>query len=42
MAYRVAKAGGLNQWAMTMAREWEKEGRKVIMVCIEPGFLLLD
>jgi len=38
MAYRVAKAA-LNQGAVTMAREWEKEGRKVTMVCIEPGFL---
>ncbi|KAM7214580.1 NAD(P)-binding protein [Rhypophila decipiens] len=38
MAYRVAKAA-LNQGAVTMAREWEKEGHKVTMVCIEPGFL---
>jgi len=38
MAYRVAKAA-LNQGVVTMAREWEKEGRKVTMVCIEPGFL---
>jgi NAD(P)-dependent dehydrogenase (short-subunit alcohol dehydrogenase family) len=38
MAYRVAKCA-LNQGAVTMAREWEKEGRKVTMVCVEPGFL---
>ncbi|KAH6612293.1 hypothetical protein B0J18DRAFT_474119 [Chaetomium sp. MPI-SDFR-AT-0129] len=38
MAYRIAKAA-LNQGAVTMAREWEKEGRKVTMICVEPGFL---
>jgi NAD(P)-dependent dehydrogenase (short-subunit alcohol dehydrogenase family) len=38
MAYRIAKSA-LNQGAVTMAREWEQEGRKVTMVCVEPGFL---
>jgi len=38
MAYRIAKAA-LNQEAVTMAREWEIEGRKVTIVCVEPGFL---
>jgi NAD(P)-dependent dehydrogenase (short-subunit alcohol dehydrogenase family) len=38
MAYRMAKCA-LNQGAVTMAREWEKEGRKVTMICVEPGFL---
>ena len=38
MAYRVAKAA-LNQGAVTMAREWEKEGRNVTMICIEPGYV---
>lgn len=38
MAYRVAKAA-LNQEAVTLAREWEKEGRKTTIVCVEPGFL---
>ncbi|KAK0715395.1 hypothetical protein B0H67DRAFT_580621 [Lasiosphaeris hirsuta] len=38
MAYRMAKAA-LNQGAVTMAREWEKEGRKVTVVCVDPGFI---
>ena len=38
MAYRVAKAA-LNQGAVTMAREWEKEGRNVTMICVEPGYV---
>lgn len=38
MAYRAAKAA-LNQMSVTMAREWEKEGRKSTIVCVEPGFL---
>ena len=38
MAYQIAKCA-LNQDAVTMAREWEKEGGKVTMVCVEPGFL---
>ncbi|KAK3364325.1 hypothetical protein B0T25DRAFT_576602 [Lasiosphaeria hispida] len=38
LAYRAAKAA-LNQGVVTMAREWEKEGRKVTMICVEPGFL---
>ncbi len=38
MAYRVAKAA-LNQGAVTMARKWEKEGRKVTMICVEPGYV---
>ncbi|KAK4141375.1 NAD(P)-binding protein [Dichotomopilus funicola] len=38
MAYRIAKAA-LNQGAVTMGREWDKEGRKVTMICVEPGFL---
>jgi len=38
MAYRAAKAA-LNQSTVTMVREWEKEGREVTMVCIEPGFI---
>ncbi|TPX09382.1 uncharacterized protein E0L32_009426 [Thyridium curvatum] len=38
MAYRTAKAA-LNQNSVTLAREWEKEGRKVTIVCMEPGFL---
>lgn len=25
--------------SVTMAREWEKEGRKSTIVCVEPGFL---
>lgn len=38
MAYRAAKTA-LNQMSVTMAREWEKEGRKSAIVCMEPGFL---
>ncbi|KAI0451936.1 hypothetical protein F5B21DRAFT_506710 [Xylaria acuta] len=38
MAYRTAKAA-LNQNSVTLAREWEKEGRHLTIVCIEPGFL---
>ena len=38
MAYRVAKAAA-NQVTVTFAREWEKEGRNVTIVCMEPGFL---
>lgn len=38
MAYRAAKAA-LNQMSVTMAREWEKEGLKSTIVCMEPGFL---
>ncbi|KAI1156112.1 hypothetical protein F4825DRAFT_446849 [Nemania diffusa] len=38
MAYRAAKAA-LNQNSVTLAREWEKEGRDLTIVCIEPGFL---
>ncbi|KAI0857667.1 hypothetical protein F4860DRAFT_488522 [Xylaria cubensis] len=38
MAYRTAKAA-LNQNSVTLAREWEKEGRRLTIVCIEPGFL---
>ncbi|OAL53779.1 NAD(P)-binding protein [Pyrenochaeta sp. DS3sAY3a] len=38
MAYRVAKAAA-NQMTVTLAREWEKEGRKVTVVCMEPGFV---
>ncbi|KAJ8132812.1 hypothetical protein O1611_g807 [Lasiodiplodia mahajangana] len=38
MAYRAAKSA-LNQNSVTLAREWEKEGRDVTIVCIEPGFL---
>ncbi len=38
MAYRVAKAA-LNQGAVTMAREWEKEGRNVTMICVQPGYV---
>lgn len=38
MAYRAAKSA-LNQMSVTMAREWEKEGRKSTIVCMEPGFL---
>lgn len=38
MAYRAAKTA-LNQMSVTMAREWEKEGRKSTIVCMEPGFL---
>lgn len=38
MAYRAAKTA-LNQISVTMAREWEEEGRKSTIVCMEPGFL---
>ncbi len=38
MACRTAKAA-LNQESVTMACEWEKEGRKTTIVCVEPGFL---
>jgi NAD(P)-dependent dehydrogenase (short-subunit alcohol dehydrogenase family) len=38
MAYRTAKSA-LNQNSVTLAREWEKEGRNVTIVCLEPGFL---
>lgn len=38
MAYRAAKAAA-NQVTVTLAREWEKEGRNVTIVCMEPGFL---
>lgn len=38
MAYRMAKTA-LNQGTVTMAREWEKEGRKLTMVNVEPGFI---
>lgn len=38
LSYRVAKSA-LNQASVTMAREWEKEGRKATIVCVEPGFL---
>ncbi|KAK0721252.1 hypothetical protein B0T21DRAFT_414448 [Apiosordaria backusii] len=38
MAYRMAKAA-LNQATVTLAREWEKEGRKVTLVNVEPGFV---
>lgn len=34
MAYRAAKAA-LYQMSVTMAREWEKEGRKSIIVCVD-------
>ncbi|KAF2181563.1 short chain dehydrogenase [Zopfia rhizophila CBS 207.26] len=38
MAYRVAKAAA-NQVTVTFAREWEKEGTNVTIVCMEPGFV---
>ncbi|KAI0097555.1 hypothetical protein GGR51DRAFT_466394 [Nemania sp. FL0031] len=38
MAYRAAKAA-LNQNSVTLAREWEKEGRNITIICMEPGFL---
>lgn len=38
MAYRTAKTA-LNQMSVTLATEWEKEGRKSTIVCMEPGFL---
>ncbi|GAW19501.1 hypothetical protein ANO14919_089880 [Xylariales sp. No.14919] len=38
MAYRTAKAA-LNQNSVTLAREWEREGRDLTIVCVEPGFL---
>ncbi|KAK4641707.1 hypothetical protein QC761_512670 [Podospora bellae-mahoneyi] len=38
MACRMAKTA-LNQGTVTMAREWEKEGRKQTMVNVEPGFI---
>jgi len=38
MAYRVAKAAA-NQVTVTFAREWEKEGRNLTIVCMEPGFI---
>ncbi|KAH6632055.1 hypothetical protein F5144DRAFT_629967 [Chaetomium tenue] len=38
LAYRAAKAA-LHQSVLTMAREWEAEGRKVTTVCVDPGFL---
>ncbi|KAI1122333.1 hypothetical protein F5Y10DRAFT_281771 [Nemania abortiva] len=38
MAYRTAKTA-LNQNSVTLAREWEKEGLDLTIVCIEPGFL---
>lgn len=38
MAYRVAKTA-LNQVTMTFARDFEKEGRKVTTVNMEPGFV---
>lgn len=38
MAYRVAKAA-LNQVMVTYVREFEKEGRNVTLVNVEPGFL---
>lgn len=38
MAYRVAKAAA-NQMTVTFAREWERDGRNITIVCMEPGFL---
>jgi len=38
MAYRVAKTA-LNQVTVSFARDFEKEGRNVTMVCLEPGFV---
>jgi NAD(P)-dependent dehydrogenase (short-subunit alcohol dehydrogenase family) len=38
MAYRVAKCA-LNQVTVTFARDFEKEGRNVTVVAMEPGFL---
>lgn len=38
MAYRASKTA-LNQMSVTLAKEWEKEGRKSTIICIEPGFL---
>jgi NAD(P)-dependent dehydrogenase (short-subunit alcohol dehydrogenase family) len=38
MAYRVAKTA-LNQVTMTFARDFEKQGRKVTVVNVEPGFV---
>ncbi|KAH8768083.1 hypothetical protein F5883DRAFT_68372 [Diaporthe sp. PMI_573] len=38
LGYRAAKSA-LNQVSVTLAREWEKEGRKTTIVCVEPGFL---
>lgn len=38
LGYRAAKSA-LNQTSVTLAREWEKEGRKTTIVCVEPGFL---
>lgn len=38
MAYRVTKAAA-NQVTATFAREWEKEGRNLTIVCMEPGFI---
>ncbi|KAH8714093.1 hypothetical protein GQ44DRAFT_625178, partial [Phaeosphaeriaceae sp. PMI808] len=35
MAYRATKAAA-NQVTVTLAREWEKEGRNVIIICMEP------
>lgn len=38
MAYRVAKTA-LNQVMVTFAREFEKKGQNITVVCVEPGFL---
>lgn len=38
MAYRVAKSAA-NQITVTFAREWEKEGRDITIICMEPGFI---
>lgn len=38
MAYRLAKTA-LNQQTVTLVREFEKEDRKVILICMEPGFV---
>ncbi|KAF2810713.1 NAD(P)-binding protein [Mytilinidion resinicola] len=38
MAYRAAKAAA-NQITVTFAREWEKEGRNITVIAMEPGFV---
>ncbi|KAK9439900.1 hypothetical protein VB005_04517 [Metarhizium brunneum] len=38
LAYRTAKCA-LNQVSVTLAREWESEGRKTTITYVEPGFL---
>jgi NAD(P)-dependent dehydrogenase (short-subunit alcohol dehydrogenase family) len=38
MAYRVAKAAA-NQVTVTFAREWIQEGRNIVVIAMEPGFV---